>query len=140
MINLIAIHSLQKQDETNGSYKNCTEDKKIITSGASDASAYFRESLRILRVGGVFAVITTMPPSIFRTIVIDPLDDGDQNVPNVLTDWKTCKKKKIRTNEGGNVYFYPVRKTSSISGAKGKKMTERGERETDRQIERVKLN
>ena len=112
----------------------CNKDKNI-TSGALDVSAYVRETLRILRVGGVFAVITTMPPSIFRTIVIDPLGDGNKNAPNVLTDWKICKKKKIRTNEGGYVYFYPIRKTSNIVCGQGNKMSERGESDRD-EIER----
>ena len=77
-----------------------------------------------------------MSPSIFRAVVIDPLGDphadadadGDRNVRNVLTDWKTCKKKKIRTNEGGYVYFYPIRKTSHFLGGKLNKVDERGER------------
>ena len=50
-----------------------------------------------------------MTPTVFRAIAIDPLHA--LNVQNLLTDWKKCKKKKIRTNEGGYVYFYPIRKT-----------------------------
>ena len=205
MISNNTTHTTQpKQVEINNNSSSSTSQN----SDASDASAYVRESLRILKIGGLFAIITTMSPSIFRAVVIDPLGDphadadgdrnvriffflhvfqsvstfrtflspsasasacgspsgsiitarkiegdivviiaksppifrilrdsltyaeadGDRNVRNVLTDWKTCKKKKIRTNEGGYVYFYPIRKTSHFLGGKLNKVDERGER------------
>jgi hypothetical protein len=47
-----------------------------------------------------------MPPKIFRSIAVDRI--GGVSV----SDWATCPKKKIRTKEGGDVYFYAVRKTA----------------------------
>ena len=99
--------------------------------GASNAIRYISETFRVLELHGVFAIITAMPPSVFRTIAIDPLEtqystpliDG-KNIPDgmsdkegpesSITDWKNCKKKKIRTREGEYVYFYIIRKMRNI--------------------------
>ena len=99
--------------------------------GASNALQYISETFRVLKLYGVFAVITAMPPSVFRTIAINPLhaqyssaliDDQNiqkimsdkENSKSVITDWKSCKKKKIRTREGEYVYFYIIRKMANI--------------------------
>ena len=84
------------------------KDDSVVVPGSLDAVLYIIEMWRILPIGGLFAVITTMPPAVFRAIALDPLTD------NNVTDWKECKKKKIRTNEGGHVYFYPLRKTANL--------------------------
>ena len=78
--------------------------------GSTDALLYMIETWRVLPVGGLFAVVTTMPPAVFRAIALDPLPGGAA----ASTDWRDCKKKKIRTNEGGFVYFYPLRKTANL--------------------------
>ena len=104
--------------------------------GASNARQYISETFRVLKLYGVFAVITAMPPSVFRTIAIDPLnaqysttliDDKNiqkevpdivmsdkENSKTVLTDWKSSKKKKIRTREGEYVFLYIIRKMINI--------------------------
>jgi hypothetical protein len=79
---------------------------ELISSAADDAAAYVSEMWRILIPSGLFAVITTMPPKIFRSIAIDPIGGA------AVSNWSTCAKKKIRTNEGGVVYLYMVRKTA----------------------------
>ena len=123
-----------------------TVDGAQAVTGATDALSYILETFRLLHTHGIFIVITTMPPAVFRAVAIDTLEaeitqqteqkeqkeqkDGknqfiingknknnsekikEENERSLLTDWKTCKKKKIRTNEGGYVYFYPIRKVS----------------------------
>ena len=103
---LDAIASGGAADHDDG--KQAKKDDGEVVPGSLDAVLYIIEMWRILPIGGLFAVITTMPPAVFRAIAIDPLTD------NNVTDWKECKKKKIRTNEGGHVYFYPLRKTANL--------------------------
>jgi hypothetical protein len=113
----------------------------ILTAARSfhqlyDMTLTLTEILRILSLTGLFAIITTMPPDIFRQIIIDPLQDQyvqEQHAQKeVLTNWKTCKKKKIRTNEGGYVYFYPIRKIADIPLRVTKRYEERGVQDPER--------
>jgi hypothetical protein len=90
-------------------------DLKSPKLGADDALRYISEMFRALKKAGLFAVITTMPPKIFRAIVVDPIHEmqgvnGTENVQPVLTNWRNCVKKKIRNCEGGYVYFYVIQK------------------------------
>jgi hypothetical protein len=56
-----------------------------------------------------------MPPDIFKTVIIEQLVPKiPEYVHLVLTNWSKCKKKKIRTNDGGYVYFYPIEKIENI--------------------------
>ena len=108
-------------------FRNCiyiatqaVTDLKTPKSGSEDALKYVSEVFRALEKGGLFAVITAMPPTVFRTIAVDPLHaqaqgrNGSKNVQTVLTNWKNCIKKKIRTNEGGIVYFYIIQKMTDF--------------------------
>ena len=88
--------------------------------GADDALRYISEVFRVLKKDGLFAVITNMPPKIYRAIAVDPLHDiqgvnGTENSELSLTNWKNCVKKKILTGEGGYVYFYIIQKMTDFN-------------------------
>jgi hypothetical protein len=100
----------------NGFAYQANTDLKSPKLGADDALRYISEVFRILNRAGLFAVITTMPPKVFRAIAIDPIHEvrgvnETENAQPELTNWRNCVKKKIRTNEGGYVYFYIIQKT-----------------------------
>jgi hypothetical protein len=99
----------------NGFAYQANTDLKSPKLGADDAFRYISEVFRILKRAGLFAVITTMPPKVFRAIAIDPIHEMQgvnetENTQPERTNWRNCVKKKIRTNEGGYVYFYTIQK------------------------------
>ena len=79
-------------------------------TGAVDAMAYILEVWRVLKPGGRFVVLTTMPTDIFFALAIEPLQSS---ATAYLCDWRNSDKITLTTGEGGKVYSYAVDKLSS---------------------------
>lgn len=80
--------------------------------GILNAAAYMREVWRLLPVGGKFLIVTTMPNDIFDTIAIEPIGGY------VCSNWnnnKECKKIKMTTTAGGEIYYYSIMKISTAN-------------------------
>lgn len=116
------------------------------SAGAAKAHAYVREMWRVLSLGGAFVAVTTMPPEVFEALAVAALDQtggggggdggGDsggeapadgRRFTHECTDWRTCKKEKLKTPEGGDVWVYVLHKTGQalVEYSKGKRVTPR---------------
>jgi hypothetical protein len=92
------------------------------------------ELWRVLRVGGVLVLISTMPPEILEPVAIAPLADttaavGSKNqapgkgdgkagqpeaMRSAVCDWNAgCRVQSLTTPEGGQVYYYALTKTAN---------------------------
>ena len=75
-----------------------------------------REMWRILRRDGRLVVVTTMDASLFESIALIPMA-GSASIDAVqeASDWKHGSRvERVRTSEGGQVYYYSIRKLRSI--------------------------
>jgi hypothetical protein len=91
----------------------------IASSGSGDnsrdATQYVREMWRVLVIGGLFVLITTMPPKILQSIAIDPLLSGGSSGTRPV-NWESghvCHQ--LQTPEGGDVYYYCLRKMADLA-------------------------
>jgi SAM-dependent methyltransferase len=86
-----------------------------IGDNSSDATRYIQEMWRVLSTGGLFVLITTMPPNVLQSIAIDPLlSCGDSGTRPVNWDaGHVCHQ--LQTPEGGDVYYYCLRKMADLS-------------------------
>ena len=69
---------------------------------------------RVLKVGGLFVVISTMPPEIIEPLALAPLLDpsGTKRVSN----WnRGSTERLLTTQEGGKVYYYAITKLADIA-------------------------
>lgn len=67
-----------------------------------------------MKKNGVFIVISTMPPDIFKAIAIDPIDIDCKGDP--ATDWgRGSKSIKLQTSEGSDIYYHCVSKLREVS-------------------------
>lgn len=71
--------------------------------------AYIRETWRVLVLKGKFIIITTMPENIFESIAMSAIDSLS------ASNWKNCIKEKLKTEAGGEIYYYCITKTSNLS-------------------------
>ena len=65
------------------------------------------EMWRVLKLNGSLIIVTTMPPSIFEQIAINPMCSN----PIIATNWKrghSCHN--LKTAAGGDVYCFAIRK------------------------------
>jgi len=82
---------------------------------SKDAADYMNEIWRVLKVNGLFIVVTTMPPEIFEKIAITPLNSNGNDEMDSLSNWKRGHSThELRTAAGGCVYYYSIRKLSSM--------------------------
>ena len=83
---------------------------------STDAAKYMSEVWRVLKTKGIFIVITTMPPDIFKSIAIDPINSSHQELSKgSSTDWGCGSKSiQLQTKEGGVVYYYCVTKLYDV--------------------------
>jgi len=78
---------------------------------------------RILRIGGLFILISTMPPDILEPLAFTPLlsttssnSKDSANANCIVSNWKAgCRVLPLTTQEGGTVYYYAMTKLSEIS-------------------------
>lgn len=71
---------------------------------------------RILKVGGVFVLVSTMPPEVIEPLALTPLLAPRNQTENSASDWKRgCRVLPLTTQEGGNVFYYAIRKLGEIS-------------------------
>lgn len=81
-----------------------------------DALNYMIEMWRILKIGGVFVLISTMPPEIIEPLALTPLLASVPGVRGGASDWKQgCRVLPLTTQEGGQVYYYAIRKRAEIT-------------------------
>jgi len=81
--------------------------------GLDDSCRYMREMWRILRTDGVLVFITTMDASLFESIALMPIGVQEEEEA-YISDWKQgSRMEKVKTNEGGDVYYYSIRKLRS---------------------------
>lgn len=75
-----------------------------------------REMWRILKTDGLLVIVTTMDASLFESIALIPMV-GSASIDAVqeASNWKRGSRiDRIRTSEGGQVYYYSIRKLRSI--------------------------
>jgi len=81
-----------------------------------DALNYITEMWRILKTGGVFVLISTMPPEIIEPLALSPLLTPLPGVRGGASDWNQgCRVLPLTTQEGGKVYYYAIRKLAEIT-------------------------
>lgn len=95
-------------------------------SGAVDAAKYMLEMWRILKIGGCFLVLSTMPPDVFYALAVAPLtveSNGTGTGTGVrkvccCCDWEsTATKQSMKTTEGGDVFFFALTKLETPSAS-----------------------
>ena len=73
---------------------------------------------RILRIGGVFIIISTMPPDILEPLALAPLlqvKSKKSSTDSKVSNWKAgCRVLPLTTQEGGDVYYYAITKLAEI--------------------------
>jgi hypothetical protein len=75
-----------------------------------------REMWRILKTDGLLVIVTTMDASLFESIALIPMV-GSASIDAVqeASNWKRGSRiDRIRTSEGGQVYYYSITKLRSI--------------------------
>ncbi len=83
-----------------------------------DASLYMREMWRVLCIGGLFVVVTTMPPDILQTIAIDPIAGGGGSA---AVNWGAGHvHHKLQTPEGGDIHYYALKKLGEVPTVQSK--------------------
>lgn len=100
------------------SFNTCRSAGSAPSKGISDAAAYMSEMWRVLSLNGLFIAVTTMPPDIFYTIAVSPLDpschnweEGSSKKGGGKSQGTCCaRQEKIKTNEGGEIYYYCLTK------------------------------
>lgn len=108
-----------------------------------DAINYMLEIWRVLKIGGLLVLISTMPPEILEPMAIAPLEqqdssaidsasspvvnsDGHDQQPHSyrhssggdggVSNWKAGSRvQQLTTAEGGTVYYYTIRKLTNTS-------------------------
>lgn len=84
-----------------------------------NAAQYVREMWRVLTSGGLFVFITTMPPDVFEPIAIVPLTQGASG--SEVVNWNDGHTSyKLKTPEGGDVYYYCLKKLGNAVKPKQK--------------------
>ena len=81
-----------------------------------DSCNYMREMWRILKTDGLLVIVTTMDASLFESIALIPMV-GSASIDAVqeASNWKRGSRiDRVRTSEGGQVYYYSIRKLKSI--------------------------
>lgn len=90
-----------------------TAKKGSDSAGTRDALAYMKEMWRILQSGGVFVIISTMPPHLFHLV-------GSEIVPALANESSSNDQQKsvrtgdgyrinsFTTKEGGSVFYYAL--------------------------------
>lgn len=77
------------------------------------------EMWRVLKIGGMLILITTMPAQILEQIGIAPLGmltQSKEGVRSSVCNWKGAgsnNMKALSTAEGGQVFYYAITKTAN---------------------------
>lgn len=95
---------------------------KQVEEESVDALNYICEMWRVLRIGGLFILISTMPPEIIEPLALTPLlqpaasaSERNKRSSNV-SNWNAgCRVLRLTTQEGGMVYYYAITKVAKIS-------------------------
>jgi hypothetical protein len=80
-----------------------------------DAANYMIEIWRVLKTGGTFILISTMPPDVLQPLGIAALGEL-VNGRSAVCNWNQgCRVLPLQTPEGGQVYYYAVKKTAECT-------------------------
>lgn len=71
---------------------------------------------RILKIGGILILISTMPPEVLEPLALVPLLPTTTHQPTAASDWAHGGRVlPLSTQEGGVVYYYTLTKLSTIA-------------------------
>jgi hypothetical protein len=87
----------------------------IPQAQGEDAANYMIEIWRVLKIGGTFILISTMPPNVLQPLGIAALGEL-VNGRSAVCNWNQgCRVLPLQTPEGGQVYYYAVKKTAECA-------------------------
>jgi hypothetical protein len=87
----------------------------IPQAQGEDAANYMIEIWRVLKTGGTFILISTMPPGVLQPLGIAALGEL-VNGRSAVCNWNQgCRVLPLQTPEGGQVYYYAVKKTAECA-------------------------
>lgn len=82
----------------------------FLQEHSEDAANYMIEVWRVLKTGGLFILVSTMPPQVLEALGIIPLAEL-RSGRSPVCDWNNgARVRPLTTTEGGQVYYYAIRK------------------------------